>query len=380
MADLARFPDLARTHRLSFAPATIAYGHFLGMPGTGNITAVAVADFTGDGKPDFLRAWYAPGVDGVVQLVVLPGKGDGALDRNELVTKTGCNSSPGQLAIADLDGDNRLDVLAGDCGMTAGIFYGRGDGTFKTGALSAALQSPVVGDFDGDGKLDVAGFSALGVVRLAWPQPDGSLTPGPEITVSGQPRNLVAADLNGDNRADLVMTTPGTGGMPDRIQVLLGEANQTFKALPVAVAGTAVTCAVAAVADLDRDGRADLVLRDAVLPGRGDGTFAAALPFPESGYCPAAIADFDGDGILDVSAGPELNAQGIDQSRAYLRLGHGDGRFDPVVGFDAPQIFQIHRFGAPRAADWNSDGKPDIFGVYGGFESDGVITMINTSN
>ena len=121
-------------------------------------------------------------------------------------------------------------------------------------------------------------------------------------------------------------------------------------------------------------------LRDAVLPGRGDGTFGAAWPFPESGYCPAAIADFDSDGALDIAAGPELNAQGIDQSRAYLRLGHGDGRFDPVTGFDAPQQFQVHRFGAPRAADWNSDGKPDLFGFYGGFESDGVITMINTSN
>jgi regulation of enolase protein 1 (concanavalin A-like superfamily) len=156
-------------------------------------------------------------------------------------------------------------------------------------------------------------------------------------------------DFNGDGITDLAGTSPSD----NRVAVIIGVGNGTFRA-PIA---TTFTGRVLGVADFNSDGRKDLIVDSqplasggiAILPGNGDGTFGA--PRSVAAYDSATFAlaaDFDGDGARDLAIGAEPNILDV-----Y------PGRNDLTFGPHASFVTGYFPHGA-AAADLNADGKKDI--------------------
>jgi hypothetical protein len=164
------------------------------------------------------------------------------------------------------------------------------------------------------------------------------------------PVNVVAADFDGDSKLDLAIGGYDPSSKSRIMEILLGNGNGTFQLLPPFPTDCASFFPIAAQ-DFNRDDKQDLMCWDQSFPGRGDGTFSTEIPAGPRSFT-MAVADFNGDGKLDLLTG---------QGRVYLRLGNGDGTFQPAQ----------HPRGAAggvatlATADLNRDGKAD--GVFASF-------------
>jgi hypothetical protein len=215
-------------------------------PGFG--TSVALADVNGDGVPDIATAGLG------VRLLV--GTGEGAMGRS---TTLGSQGEPIDVAIADLDGDGHADLavanaipLISSTTPTASVFMGHGDGTFeplRSFAVGSISQSIAVGDFDLDGRLDlaVANFGD-GTVSVLFGNGDGTFAPQQIVAVGGV--SMVAVgDIDGDGVPDLAVAKNG------EIGIVRSNRDRTFAAIESYPCG----CGRLALADVDRDGLLDIV-------------------------------------------------------------------------------------------------------------------------
>jgi len=208
----------------------------------------------------------------------------------------------------------------------------------------------VVGDFNSDGKPDllIGVYPPLGIDLLIG-NGDGTFK-APSLVSSGLCCGLAAADVNGDGKLDIIFT----GG------VFLGNGDGTFQApkrsFDVASPRNPL------VMDFNRDGRPDLAFADqgggiTVLLGKGDGTFGDARNFPIIGSVEAnalLAADFNGDGIPDLAAS-NLGPPPQYGDTVSVLLGNGDGTFGTPTGFT------VGTYPFPlAAADFNGDGKVDF--------------------
>ena len=192
----------------------------------------------------------------------------------------------------------------------------------------------------------------------------------------GVPTNIVAADVSGDGRPDLIVTGCGGSTGCGSVAVLLANGDGTFRK-PLIASSAARGPALVAVGDLNRDQRSDLLVADSesgevgVLLGSGDGTFRRA-PRSWSGASDSsasiavgiAAADMNGDGALDivVAGAPRT---GRARSTVAIALGDGDGTFRPAgAGVAAPVIAATL-----GVVDLNNDGALDV--VLGGGRRDG---------
>jgi hypothetical protein len=157
------YADFNRDGKLDIASPQFAGGPGVLLLGNGDGTfkvpinlsvsgnLIATADFNSDGNPDLLIASAQPTV-----LNILLGNGDGTFQQ---VKNTNVGTSFSVIAVADVDGDSKPDVLGLVAGGQVFVFLGNGDGTFKAGVLYSAGASPtqmLIGDFNEDGKLDLA--------------------------------------------------------------------------------------------------------------------------------------------------------------------------------------------------------------------------------
>ncbi|MGD0681059.1 MAG: Ig-like domain repeat protein [Terracidiphilus sp.] len=198
-------------------------------------------------------------------------------------------------------------------------------------------QSVAVGDFNGDGKLDLVVpvysiFTPLSGVNLLLGNGDGTFSAGPTVPATGlNVNNAVVADFNGDGNADLALSLPDN----DEVLVLLGNGNGTFNALTPIAAGTVWQVATG---DFNSDGKADLVILNCaaksltILLGNGDGTFSPVATSPTFALCPVSVAvgDFNGDGKADLAVAIAPGADGVPGAVVIL-LGNGDGTFTPTT-------------------------------------------------
>jgi len=218
---------------------------------------------------------------------------------------------------------------------------------------TAVVSGPVrLRDIDGDGKLDLIAASAT-LVSVSPGRGDTSFgaridstVPDPESIL--RMSSLDVADLDGDGKLDLVLGRDGLEGTS--VKIMLGDGTGRFQ--PGTRYPTDALSAVA-VADLDGDGKPDLILAGGsakVRLGHGDGTFGDETAVTaDVGANTVAVGDIDGDGIPDVIVGSNLNA-GVS-----VLGGKGDGTFKAAIDHDtASSTVQI------AAADLNGDGKLDL--------------------
>ena len=332
--------------------------------------AVAAADLNGDGKLDLVVG----NLDSATVSIFL-GVGDGTFTpRVDFAT----GQFPNSVAIGDFNGDGKPDLALANGSGTVSILLGNGDGTFQPhveytagpGAFSLA-----VGDFNADGRLDLAvannNGNLSGTVSILLGNGDGTFQPHVDYQVGMGPYSVAVGDFNGDGKLDLVVANyPSVF----TVSVLLGNGDGTFRpqvTYPVGRQPISV-----AVADLNGDGKLDLAVADftdglvSVLLGNGDGTFQPSVEYP-TGKVPSTIivGDFNGDGKLDLATS-NFAPGGFTVPPGFINilLGNGDGTFQAPAAFVAgPNPATV------AVGDFNNDGAPDF--VTGSVPNTGAVTF-----
>ncbi len=313
--------------------------------------AFTIADLNGDGKADFVALGGLPDAYGTatIGVEVMLSNGDGTF-APEVSYPVGSDSV--NVVVGDFNGDGKLDIATNNS-----ILLGNGDGTFGpaiTFGDSTLLGYVAVGDFNGDGKLDLAIAHAAGIVdysggfSILLGKGDGTFgAPSRRYLNLGYESAIHVGDFNGDGKPDLLITHGGT-----LTSLLLGLGDGTFGAALAVAPGMDVT-----PGDFNGDGKLDIATSQGVFLGAGDGTFAAPLAYPASnGFVPAAAGDFNGDGKLDLVGADGMAVANFGFEPLALIAGAGDGTFGPIRDFPSVQA----SYAAISPADFNGDGRPDI--------------------
>jgi hypothetical protein len=180
-------------------------------------SALATADVNGDGKVDVIVGMTFPNGNIVVKTVsVFLGNGDGTLQNpidTSANTNLGTSSGPYAIAMGDFDRDGKLDIALSDEYLK--IMKGNGDGTFKSPSFFFHLHNTSTdlktADFNGDGKIDLVttGVFGGGALQVMLGNGDGTFLDAGDQISSGSCISVVVTDLNGDTRPDLAATAGG---------------------------------------------------------------------------------------------------------------------------------------------------------------------------
>jgi hypothetical protein len=327
-------------------------------------SAVVLGDFNEDSKPDLAVPGSLNGVDlylgdgtgafapaihvstSVAALTLTSGdfNNDGhldLLDGNQMLLGTGMATFAAPIVITlpenanaalagDVNNDGHLDLLTGAAsGLT--VFLGNGTGnltqakSYSSGfTIFGAALFAALGDFNEDGKIDIAAVHRTGIGILEG-DGTGAFNDALAYTVSTNPHYLIAADFNNDGKQDFATIGPGfQGGIPNaRVEVALGDGSGGFTRKSVTTFG---------------------------------GNLLAAIE----------AADFNGDGKLDLAVTQPSNGL------VSILLNDGTGGF-PANGFTAPFVQVSFQPWAIKAGDFNSDNKTDLFVIRRGLNSYAVL-------
>ncbi|HKQ76403.1 MAG TPA: FG-GAP-like repeat-containing protein [Blastocatellia bacterium] len=381
-------PSAAKPPAFKMAPGSpINVGPMAGEP--------VIADSNHDGNLDIILACgtccgSAPDpLSGHVQ--VLLGDGRGGFKRAE-GSPIPVGSSARKVAVGDANRDGHLDIfVAQHDSYEVVALLGNGRGGFRPapGSPFVAASGPhahprahthaiTSGDVNGDGNLDLLTTNANdNSVSILLGDGKGSFAPSSAspIKAGRHPYDTVVLnDVNNDGKSDLV--TPNLHR--NAAMVMLGDGTAGFTPAPGAPFALGPRPGYVAVADINDDGKADLIATHdddplvAVLLGDGKGGFN---PTPESPLRPSnpvwgvAVADLNGDGKKDLAMGAQLN-HGV-----TIMLGDGKGGFVSAPGSPMP-AGKITNYLA--VADLNRDGKQDI--VASSYGSGEITVFLNETS
>jgi hypothetical protein len=306
----------------------------------GTPSAVVTADLNNDGKLDLVTCANAE----TGSISVFLGNGSGGFGAAQ---RTVIGSGLSTMAVADFNNDAKLDLVVSDYEGFR-VLMGNGNGTFQP-TLHPVYQTVAgVGDFDDDGNADILATWMDGDwathFQVHRGNGQGAFTAVDDVHYWGWSGGAAVVDLDRDSRLDLV-TGEGVAFLGNGD----GSFNYDWEQSP-ALSGGAV-----ATGDFNGDGRPDAIVAGgdgvSVLRGRGDGTFDAPITQPLAGipHTGVATADFNGDGKLDAVVSTE------DTGAVTLMLGNGDGTLLHAGAFPtgtSPSGVVV--------GDFNRDGRPDL--------------------
>ena len=350
-----------------------------------SVQSIAVGDVNGDGIPDVVVANYCQSSSNCANggVSVLIRNGDGTYQAPVSYSSGGLNAF--SVALGDFNGDGKLDIAVAnyyaDTSQTSSnvsVLLNNGDGTFQAPASSAVagISIPVVavGDFNGDGKLDLVVSTQCqsnsncsnGGVNVLLGNGNGTLSPAQSYPSGGLYAYSVAVtDFNGDGKPDLAVVNEcatsgcGNGG----VGVLLNNGDGTFQVPSTLVTGGQSSFA-GIVGDFNGDGKADIAVTNecdtngncnsssvSVFLGNGDGTFSASVNTQTATNSSRFLeaGDLNGDGKLDLVTASSMNGT------LQFLFGNGDGTFQ--VSTQPPSSGNTN---VVAVADVNADGKLDI--------------------
>lgn len=314
--------------------------------------SVAVGDFDRDGKLDLAVVNYSGN-----NVSILIGKGTGSFEEhNDLDT----GIDPLGVAVGDFNGDGKLDLaVPSSSNHTVSILPGMGTGSFdpKIDVVSRfASSSAAVGDFNRDGKLDLAITSEFTDRNSILLNTTGycfsGFRPKTNFDTGSQPISVTAGDFDNDGKLDLATANFNS----NNVSILLGDGTGIFMPKPPVELGTGSFPRSVAVGDFNCDGNLDLAAANfgkdtvSILLGDGTGSFMPR-PSVNTGSQPAAVVvgDFNCDGMLDLAV---ANRNGHSVS---ILIGNGAGSFVPMppVGAGVGSM-------SIAVGDFNRDCKLDL--------------------
>ena len=295
-----------------------------------------------------LRAYYggnasdAPSTSGWVSQTV------NALPANGFLIAVnygvGAGTYPTSVAVGDFNGDGKADLaVTNGSANTVSILLGKGDGTFQAAVNYGAGSNPVsvaVGDFNGDGKADLAVANYVSNnVSVLLGNGDASFQPAVNYSVGSYPDSVAVGDFNGDGKADLVVANTNNEDM----SVLLGNGDGTFQAAVNYAMGSNPWSV--AVGDFNGDGRADLAVAN---EGSNNVSILLGAAAPISPY------DFNGDGHPDVIwEEPKIGWAQV----WYLNCQPNTSCYPPL---GAANVTRANPWNIVGIGDFNGDGNPDV--------------------
>jgi hypothetical protein len=293
---------------------------------------------------------------------LLLGRGDGTFNE---VSSIAAGEAGSYVLAVDLDGDGHLDLATSNEDGTATVMWGKGDGTFSTPASYAVKGGLDQGDatwiaaadLNGDGALDLAlavnlvsgtDLSAPGQVAVLLNRGGRSFAK-PVFYADRAAIAVAAGDFDGDGKVDIA-----TADSDGTVRVFRGDGKgRLAPATSNAIDGQGVSIAVG---DFNGDNVMDIATGNdrsftlSILMGRDHGTFAKSLRLEAGNTHTVAIVDMNHDGHVDVIAG------GFDETFVRLYGGRGDGTFLDLQKIDArPSAVR-----GVAAGDFNGDGKLDL--------------------
>jgi hypothetical protein len=349
--------DLVTTHEASNV-LSVLLGHGDGKfssgpsaPMNGPQWQVALIDLDHDGRLDAV-------VNENTAIAVALGNGDGTFAaRVDYPTATNFGDITHTMQIGDVTSDGNADVIALEYGGSLSLFPGHGDGTLGarvtivTGVYHFALA-----DMDGDGRLDLVN-AVGGQLSIRLGNGDGTFGAPSSYPVGAPTTRLAVADFNHDARPDVAVSSSNGAETPAHVAILLGTGGGAVGAaelFPVQANPQQIM-----IADLDADGSPDVVTANipqsyggtlSVLRGRGDGRFDSSRDFPAGVFMRKPVAaDFDEDGRLDLAAPCRV------ASSVLIYHGNGDATFGG--GRSSPAGFKP---ASPAVADLDRDGLLDV--------------------
>src|SRR5665213_3293405 len=305
--------------------------------------AIVAGDFNGDGVPDVVTV-NSNSTDNTISLLLgnagLAGQinADGTVNNSAsfqapLIYAVG--NRPAGIVTGDFNADGKLDVAVANTGDgTVSVLLGKGDGTFQTPITLTVGNAPVgiaAGDIDGDGNLDlVVANSGDGTVSILRGNGDGTFQTQTTVTVGTSPQNVAIADLNSDNVLDVAVTN----GTSNTVSVLLGKGDGTFQ--PATSLSTGSSPFAIAAIDVAGTGKVSLAATNfndgtvSFFKGNGDGTFQTPTTLTACAQPTGmAVADFYNSGTLNLA----VSCSGAQTNTVTIFSSDGSGGFYPGGGY-----------------------------------------------
>ncbi|EIT69417.1 hypothetical protein WQQ_29990 [Hydrocarboniphaga effusa AP103] len=319
-----------------------------------SVSSIQAADFDGDGDIDL-----AASVGGVIALFIGDNTGGFSVGDRYLA-----GAAVSGMTLANFDSDGNLDIVASDTKSRAvSVLRGNDEGRFSAALDFRVGRGVAAGDFDRDGKQDIAVIRG-GNVEIRMGEGQGRFG-NPTSFLGGRPENpspnsIRSVDLDADGKLDLVLTN----NVGNYVSILFGKANGTFqKAITYSVGETPID---SATADFNDDGFQDLIVANvdsnfvSILYGNGNRGFDAAVD-QRVGSSPLSVvtADFNRDGKMDFAVA------NTNVDRVSVFLGDGNG------GFGTAKRYAMTFPGSIAVSDIENDGNLDL--VVGGVDNLAVL-------
>ncbi len=311
------------------------------------LTANVTGDFNGDGIVDLAVVEAAWGI------LVFPGTGSGTFGEPIL---TFALTNPSQLFALDLNHDGNLDLIATEGGLTQ-IYLGDGTGGFTpSDNFGYGGGSVRFGDFDQDGNVDMV-FTVDGFYLFLY-RGDGAGEFTGSVLLDSAPKVVgspIVGDFNRDGKLDILI--PEESQNHWSLVMLRGNGDGTFtRTISTPLPGE-INVNGSVVGDFNHDGKLDIVADTGlVLLGVGNGSFTLGpsidIPYVSS----FRAADMNNDGNLDIIVQGVISNGTTSYGAVSILLGNGDGTFQSPLSWNS----ETNEFNAIDIVDTNEDGLLDV--------------------